>query len=235
MMYVNPARLAQALTAILTVAVRFAEGGQVIVRPSMQAAESRLYLDVVVTGRGLAPADRDKVFDAFRHADRARRHGSLGLGPSLARAILRGAKGGSTPIRRRRGEPCSGCGSRSEWPTRRARRQRRRRRLAGPVHRRPSTRREGYGLPSGPDDGAPATRTHRVPCAARWRLSPEPAAMGRACPHTRLARGPSRPGRRHRIPRRPPLGKRVAQRALGPLGQAGHAREGAEQYVPVKR
>ena len=33
-------------------------------------------------------ADREKIFDAFTHADRARRHGSLGLGPSLARAIV---------------------------------------------------------------------------------------------------------------------------------------------------
>ena len=43
---------------------------------------------VVTTGRGLPAAERDKIFEAFKHADRARRHGSLGLGPSLARAII---------------------------------------------------------------------------------------------------------------------------------------------------
>jgi signal transduction histidine kinase len=84
----DPARLTQALTAIILVATRFAERGHVLVRASMPAGDDRLRIDVDVTGHGIAPADQEKIFDAFRHADRARRHGSLGLGPSLARSIV---------------------------------------------------------------------------------------------------------------------------------------------------
>jgi signal transduction histidine kinase len=84
----DPARLIQALTAIILVAARFAERGHVVVRASMPASGDQLRIDVDVTGRGIAPADQEKIFDAFKHADRARRHGSLGLGPSLARAIV---------------------------------------------------------------------------------------------------------------------------------------------------
>ena len=84
----DPARLIQALTAIILVAARFAERGHVVVRASMPASGDQLRIDVDVTGRGIAPADQEKIFDAFKHADRARRHGSLGLGPSLARSIV---------------------------------------------------------------------------------------------------------------------------------------------------
>jgi signal transduction histidine kinase len=84
----DPARLTQALTAIVLVAARFAERGHVGVRASMPAAGDQLRIDVEVTGRGIAAADQEKIFDAFKHADRARRHGSLGLGPSLARTIV---------------------------------------------------------------------------------------------------------------------------------------------------
>ncbi len=84
----DPARLIQALTAIILVAARFAERGHVLVRASMPAAGDQLRIDVDVTGRGVAPADQEKIFDAFKHPDRARRHGSLGLGPSLAKAIV---------------------------------------------------------------------------------------------------------------------------------------------------
>jgi signal transduction histidine kinase len=84
----DPARLIQGLTAIILVASRFAEQGHVVVRASMPASGDQLRVDVEVTGRGIAATDREKIFDAFKHADRARRHGSLGLGPSLARAIV---------------------------------------------------------------------------------------------------------------------------------------------------
>jgi signal transduction histidine kinase len=84
----DPARMTQALTAIILVAARFAESGHVLVRASMPSGGDRLRIDVDVTGRGIATADQEKIFDAFRHADRARRHGSLGLGPSLARSIV---------------------------------------------------------------------------------------------------------------------------------------------------
>jgi len=86
--FVDAARLAQALTALILVATRFADHGHVVVRAALPAIGERLRIDVEVTGRVIAAADRKKVFDAFTQADRARRHGSLGLGPSLARAIV---------------------------------------------------------------------------------------------------------------------------------------------------
>jgi signal transduction histidine kinase len=85
---VDPARLTQGLTAIILVAARFAEKGNVVVRAAMPTSGEQMRIDVEVSGRGISSADREKIFDAFKHADRARRHGSLGLGPSLARAIV---------------------------------------------------------------------------------------------------------------------------------------------------
>ncbi len=84
----DPERLPQALTAIILVATRFADRGHVVVRAGMPEDGKDLRIDVEVAGRGAAATDREKVFDAFRHTDRARRHGSLGLGPQLARAIV---------------------------------------------------------------------------------------------------------------------------------------------------
>jgi signal transduction histidine kinase len=85
---VDPTRLTQGLTAIILVAARFAENGHLVVRAAMPAGGEQMRIDVEVTGRGISAADREKIFEAFKHADRARRHGSLGLGPSLARAIV---------------------------------------------------------------------------------------------------------------------------------------------------
>jgi signal transduction histidine kinase len=85
---VDATRLTQGLTAIILVASRFAEQGHVVVRAAMPSKGEQLRIDVEVTGRGISATDREKIFEAFKHADRARRHGSLGLGPSLARSIV---------------------------------------------------------------------------------------------------------------------------------------------------
>jgi signal transduction histidine kinase len=90
---VDVTRLTQALTAIILVASRFAEKGHVVVRAAMPAKGEQLRIDVEA-GQGISAPDREKIFDAFRHADRARRHGSLGLGPWLARSIVELQGGG---------------------------------------------------------------------------------------------------------------------------------------------
>jgi signal transduction histidine kinase len=92
--FADAARLAQALTSMILVATRFAEHGRVVVRAALPAVEERLRIDVEVTGRVIAAPERKRVFDAFKHADRARQHGGLGLGPSLARAIVELHSGG---------------------------------------------------------------------------------------------------------------------------------------------
>ena len=85
---VDPVRLNQALKAIILAASRFAERGRIVVRATIPAAGEQVRIDVEVSGRGTSPADRERIFDAFKHSDGARRHGGLGLGPSLARTIL---------------------------------------------------------------------------------------------------------------------------------------------------
>jgi len=91
---VDPVRLTQALKAIILTASRFAERGRVVVRATMPAAGEQVRVDVEVSGREPSATDRDKIFDAFKHADGARRHGGLGLGPSLARSIVEMHGGG---------------------------------------------------------------------------------------------------------------------------------------------
>jgi signal transduction histidine kinase len=85
---VDPQRLSQALTAIVLVALRFADRGHAVIRAAMPAVGEQLRIDVEVTGLGTATEDREKVFDAFKQTQRVRKHGSLGLGPRLARTIV---------------------------------------------------------------------------------------------------------------------------------------------------
>ena len=54
----------------------------------MPANADRLRIDVESSGRGVPSAELEKIFEAFKYADRARRMGGLGLGLSLARSIL---------------------------------------------------------------------------------------------------------------------------------------------------
>ncbi len=88
-MYIDSGRVVQALTQVIVSAVRLLDKGVVNVRataPSPQA--KRLRVDVETQGRAIPQVELDKIFEAFKYADRARRHGSLGLGLSLARSIL---------------------------------------------------------------------------------------------------------------------------------------------------
>ena len=78
----------QALTAIILSAVRFTSKGTVHVRATLPPGASEMRMDVESSGRTAPGTDREKLFDAFKDTDRARRHGSLGLGLSLARSIL---------------------------------------------------------------------------------------------------------------------------------------------------
>ena len=48
----------------------------------------RLRIEVETSGEGLPVGEREKIFDAFKSAESARRHGGLGLGLQLARSIL---------------------------------------------------------------------------------------------------------------------------------------------------
>lgn len=83
---VDAMRMVQALTAVITTAVRFTDKGTVTVRATFPG--ERLRIDVETAGRGLPADEREKIFEAFKYADKARRHGALGLGLALARSII---------------------------------------------------------------------------------------------------------------------------------------------------
>jgi signal transduction histidine kinase len=93
-MYIDGTRMVQALSAIIVSAVRFTEKGVVHVRATVPAGGDRLRIDVESSGRTVPSAELEKIFEAFKDSDRARRHGSLGLGLSLARSIVEIHAGG---------------------------------------------------------------------------------------------------------------------------------------------
>jgi len=91
----DPARLEQVIWNLLTNAVKFtAPGGRVDVK--LRRVGGHAELVVADTGEGIAPDFLPHVFDRFRQADRGttRRHGGLGVGLALVRAIT-AAHGGT--------------------------------------------------------------------------------------------------------------------------------------------
>jgi signal transduction histidine kinase len=96
-LYVDGTRMVQALTAVIQSAVRFTVKGVVHVRATLPAGSTDLRLDVESAGRTAPSNERDRIFDAFKDPDRARRHGSLGLGLALARSIIE-LHGGSIDV-----------------------------------------------------------------------------------------------------------------------------------------
>lgn len=83
----DPARLAQALTLVLLTAARFADEGTVRLFAEV-ASKDEVSIRVEAPGKGLGAADLERIFDTFREPERARKHGSLGLGLFLARFIV---------------------------------------------------------------------------------------------------------------------------------------------------
>ena len=85
---VDGTRIVQALTAVVMTAARFTDKGIVPVRATLPDTGERLRIEVETSGEGLPVGEREKIFDAFKSAESARRHGGLGLGLQLARSIL---------------------------------------------------------------------------------------------------------------------------------------------------
>jgi signal transduction histidine kinase len=64
------------------------------VRLAVRAVDGWAVLDVVDDGPGVAPEDRERVFERFHRADRARAHGAgSGLGLPIARGLAERAGG----------------------------------------------------------------------------------------------------------------------------------------------
>lgn len=94
---IDGTRIVQALTAVVMTAVRFTDKGIVPVRATLPDRGERLRIEVETSGEGLPVAEREKIFDAFKSAESARRQGGLGLGLQLARSIVE-IHGGSIEV-----------------------------------------------------------------------------------------------------------------------------------------
>jgi len=88
-------RLAQALRNLLRNAVEHTDQGGRIELGARETAGERVQIWVDDDGPGIAPAERDRVFERFHRTDRsrARRAGGTGLGLAIVRAIA-DAQGG---------------------------------------------------------------------------------------------------------------------------------------------
>ncbi|WP_405803928.1 response regulator [Streptomyces sp. NBC_00210] len=111
MLHGDAGRLRQVLVNLASNAVKFTESGEVLVRarpaPARPPAEQSpwLHFEVVDTGIGIAPADQERMFDAFSQADASttRRYGGTGLGLAICRRLT-DAMGGSIGVTSRLGE-----------------------------------------------------------------------------------------------------------------------------------
>jgi signal transduction histidine kinase len=88
-------RLHQALSQLLSNAVKFTQAGGAVRVRAEHDADGGLRLSVTDTGIGIPPADLERVFEPFTQIDDAlsRRYGGTGLGLYTARAIV-AAQGG---------------------------------------------------------------------------------------------------------------------------------------------
>lgn len=96
-------RLRQVLLNLLSNAVKFTDRGKVVLRVE-QLSPSRLAFTVADTGIGIAPADREKIFQSFEQVGDARhRTGGAGLGLAISRQLVR-LMGGDIMVESRPGE-----------------------------------------------------------------------------------------------------------------------------------
>lgn len=92
----DPSRLRQVIVNFLSNAIKFTDaGGQVSL--ALTRTRGRLVIAVADTGIGIAPEDRERVFDEFVRIGGRDRAGS-GLGLALTREIVR-AQGGDVDVR----------------------------------------------------------------------------------------------------------------------------------------
>jgi len=86
-------RLQQILVNLVGNAIKFTEQGgvrlSVSYRPAPDGAEGQIVFEVIDSGIGIAPADRERVFAPFSQADpsESRRYGGTGLGLAISRGL----------------------------------------------------------------------------------------------------------------------------------------------------
>src|SRR4029077_2136054 len=89
----DPTRLRQVRVNRVGNAIKFTQGGEVVVRvrPEEQEGETlRLHVAVSDTGIGIPPARREKLFQAFEQVDSSmsRKFGGTGLGLAISKRIV---------------------------------------------------------------------------------------------------------------------------------------------------
>ena len=90
--FADPARLEEALDALVENAVRFTHEADTI-RLSVRAQGTRVVLEVADSGVGIGEEDRERVFDRFFHRPPAGQGSGNGLGLALVRSIARAHQG----------------------------------------------------------------------------------------------------------------------------------------------
>ena len=82
----DPARLAQVISNLLHNAAKYTpEGG--LIQVAARREDDTLVLTVRDNGKGLAPDDRERIFDLFTQVDRHHGYGGLGIGLTVAREL----------------------------------------------------------------------------------------------------------------------------------------------------
>ncbi len=116
----DPGKLRQVLLNLAGNAVKFTETGGVRLSVSMTAGPEgpAVAFDVIDTGPGLKPEDRERIFGDFEQADGSptRRHGGAGLGLAISRRLVT-AMGGTVCVESEPGAgsvftmmlPCEAC------------------------------------------------------------------------------------------------------------------------------
>ena len=82
----DPRRLRQILLNLLSNAIKFGQGKPIRVR-SMPRADGGLVLEVIDQGEGIAPGDREKIFDEFVQLGKTQLTEGTGLGLPISRRL----------------------------------------------------------------------------------------------------------------------------------------------------